>query len=144
MTKKDFHTAITVNASAEEALEKINQVNKWWAKKVKGNAQKLNDEFTVDFGKTFVDFQVSELIPGKKVVWKVTDCNLDWIQNKKEWKGTEVVFEILGEKDTTKIEFTHLGLHPDAECYNDCKVGWNEHVGGSLAKLINEGAGTPV
>ena len=21
----------------------------------------------------------------KKVVWKVTDCNLDWINNKKEW-----------------------------------------------------------
>ena len=143
MTKKNFHLSITVNASAEEAIKKINQVNKWWAKKVKGKSEKLNDKFTVDFGETFVDFQISELVPDKKVVWLVTDCNLHWIDNKKEWNGTQVVFEISPAKHKTQIDFTHIGLVPDAECYEDCKVGWTEHVTDSLVSFINEGKGKP-
>ena len=143
MKTKDFHLAIKVNASAEEALEKINQVDKWWAKKVKGKSEKLNDKFTVDFGKTFVDFQISELVPGKKVVWKVTDCNLDWIKTKKEWNGTEVVFEISGKGNTSEINFTHIGLVPGVECYSDCEVGWTGHITNSLVNLINTGKGQP-
>lgn len=143
MSTKNFHTAITVNASAEEAMKKINQVNKWWAKKVKGKSEKLNDQFTVDFGETFVDFQISELIPNKKLVWLVTDCNLHWINNKKEWNGTEVVFEISSARNKTKIDFTHIGLVRGAECYEDCEVGWTEHITDSLVKLINEGKGKP-
>lgn len=143
MEKKDFHLTITVNASPEEAIKKINQVNLWWAKKVIGNSEKLGDKFTVDFGKTFVDFQISELIPEKKVVWKVTDCNLDWINDKKEWNNTEVVFEVSSENNKTKIDFTHKGLVPGIECYEDCKEGWTGHVTNSLVKFIDEGKGMP-
>ena len=110
MEKKNYHRTITVNDSPEEAMKKICQVNLWWAKKVKGKTEKLNDKFTVDFGETFVDFQISELMPNKKVVWKVTDCNLHWIKAKKEWVGTEVVFEISEKKNSTQIDFTHIGL----------------------------------
>ena len=77
------------------------------------------------------------------LVWKVTDCNLHWIKAKKEWKNTEVVFEISSENNKTTIDFTHVGLVPGVECYNDCEVGWNGHVTSSLAKLINEGKGNP-
>jgi hypothetical protein len=144
MAKENFHRTVKVNASGKEAMKKISQVNKWWAKKVKGKSEKLNDKFTVDFGETFVDFQISEFVSNKKVVWEVTDCNLHWIKNKKEWKGTEVVFEIREKKNSTQIDFTHVGLVPDAECYKDCEVGWTEHATVSLVKFINEGKGMPV
>ena len=144
MEKKNFHTAIKVNASAEAAMKKIGEVNKWWAKKVKGRSQKLNDKFTVDFGTTWVDFRITELIPAKKVVWQVTDCNLQWINNKKEWNDTEVVFEISKKKNVAQIDFTHVGLIPSFECYKDCETGWTEHVTDSLVKFINEGKGMPV
>ncbi len=36
---------------------------------------------------------------------------------------------------------THVGLVPEAECYNDCKAGWDKHVGESLLKLLTEGKG---
>lgn len=143
MENRNLHLTINVNASAEEALYKINQVYKWWAKNFSGKAEKLNDKFTVDFGKTFVDFQITELIPNKKVVWKVTDCNLHWINNKKEWNGTEVIFEISEKKNGTQIDFTHVGLVPGVECYEDCEVGWKGHVTNSLVKFINEGKGMP-
>jgi hypothetical protein len=144
MANKNFHRSITVNESAEEVMKKISQVNKWWAKKTKGKTEKLNDKFTVDFGETFVDFQISELIPNKKVVWKVTDCNLHWINNKKEWNNTEVLFEISEKKNLTQIDFTHFGLVPGLECYKDCEIGWTEHITNSLVKFINEGKGMPV
>ena len=143
MEKRDFHRTIIVNASAEEIMKKISQVNLWWAKNFSGTAENLNDKFSVRFGETFVDFLISELVSNKKVVWKVTDCNLHWIKAKKEWNNTEVVFEISSENIKSKIDFTHVGLVPGAECYNDCEVRWNGHVTISLASFINEGKGQP-
>ena len=124
-------------------MKKISKVNLWWAKKFRGSAEKLNDKFSVHFGETYVDFVISELVPNKKVVWKVTDCNLHWIKAKKEWNGTEVIFEISYEKKKSKIDFTHVGLVPGVECYNDCEVGWTGHITGSLVNLINDGKGQP-
>lgn len=143
MENKNFHRTITVDASAASVMKKISQVNLWWAKNFSGSAEKLNDEFTVDFGETFVDFKISELVPNKKVVWKVTDCNLHWIKAKKEWNNTEVVFEISPENNKSKIDFTHVGLVPGVECYDDCEVGWDSHLTKSLAGFINEGKGQP-
>lgn len=143
MENKNFHRTIVVNASSEEVMKKINKVNGWWAKNFTGKAEKLNDKFSVHFGKTFVDFQISELVPDKRLVWKVTDCNLDWIKTRKEWNDTEVVFEISSKNNSTQIDFTHIGLVPGTECYKDCEVGWNGHVTVSLANFINEGKGQP-
>ena len=143
MKNMNFKRSITINASAEEAMKKISQVNLWWAKKVKGKTEKLNDKFTVDFGETYVDFEIIELVPNQKIVWKVSDCNLHWIKAKKEWNGTEVVFEISKKGNATQIDFTHIGLMPGVECYNDCEVGWNGHLTNSLVKFINEGKGMP-
>lgn len=143
MVNKNFHKTIKVDASAAEAMKKISAVNKWWAKNIKGKTTMLNDKFTVDFGKTFVDFEIAELIPNKKVVWEVTNCNLHWINNKQEWNGTRVVFEISEMKNATKIAFTHIGLVPGVECYADCEVGWTAHITDSLVNYINTGKGMP-
>ena len=47
MNKQDYTASITVNATPQEAFEKINSVTKWWTGDLKGSSQKLNDEFTV-------------------------------------------------------------------------------------------------
>ena len=144
--KQDFTYNFAVNASAKETMEAISQVNLWWAKKFKGEASKLNDEFSVYFGgpeDTFVNFKISEVIPGKKVVWLVTDCNLHWLSDKKEWNGTRVVWDINPLGNATEIVMTHIGLVPESECYDDCYAGWTGHIKGSLYKLLSEGAGQP-
>ena len=143
---QDFSYRLMVNASAPEAMEKISRVNLWWAKKFKGSAAKLNDEFSVYFGgpdDTFVDFKISEVIPGKKVVWLVTDCNLHWIDDKKEWKNTEVIYTLTEKEGKTQIDFVHKGLNPESECYESCKPGWTHHLKDSLQKLIDNGTGFP-
>ena len=94
----NYHKTIIVNASADEAMNKISHVNLWWKKEFSGSAEKLNDKFTVPFGEpSFVNFVVSEFVPDKKVVWKVIDCYLPWFQDKKEWNNTEVVFQLSEE-----------------------------------------------
>ena len=150
--KKDFHRTIIVNASAEEAMKKISQINLWWRKDFLGSAEQLHDKFTVPFGEpSFVDFVVSEFVPTKKVVWKVTDCYLPRFKDNKEWNNTEVAFQLseengqpdnLVERGKTKIDFTHLGLVPEVECYEVCEKGWNGHID-TLEKFINEGKGLP-
>jgi hypothetical protein len=145
-TIKDFSYSFIGNASAKETMEKISQVNLWWAKNFKGNAEKLNDEFSVYFGKpgdTFVDFKISEVIPDKKIAWLVTDCNLHWINDKKEWKNTEVTWTLIEKNGKTQVDFVHKGLTTESECYDSCEPGWTHHIKDSLVKFINEGEGFP-
>lgn len=144
--QQDFTYSLTVNASANDVMKKIAQVNLWWAKKFKGNASKINDEFSVyfgDIGDTYVDFRISEAIPDKKIVWLVTDCNLHWIKDKKEWKGTEVIWTLTEKGGKTQVDFTHKGVTPESECYESCQPGWTHHLKDSLLKLIEEGEGFP-
>jgi hypothetical protein len=140
MENKNYQRTIIVDASAKEAMKKISQVNLWWKKDFAGSAEKLNDKFTVPFGEpSFVDFVVSEFVPDKKMVWKVIDCYLPWFNDKKEWNDTEVVFRLLEENNKTKIDFIHIGLVPEIECYDVCEKGWDGHITESLVKFINEG-----
>src|SRR5882672_5195041 len=141
--QKEFSYSLIVKASAKEAQKKISQVNLWWAKNFEGKAAKLNDEFSVNFGDTYVNFRISEVIPDKKIIWLVTDCNLHWIKDKKEWKNTEVIWNLTEKGEKTTIDFVHRGLTPDSECYESCKPGWTHHLEDSLLKLINEGKGFP-
>jgi len=142
----DFSYSFAVKASAEVAMKSISQVNLWWAKNFKGKSAKLNDKFSVYFGgpgDTFVDFEICQLIPEKKVVWLVTDCNLHWIDDKKEWKNNEVIWNLSEKDGKTTIDFVHKGMTPESECYETCKPGWTHHIKDSLIKLIEKGIGVP-
>jgi hypothetical protein len=146
MKPKDFQFSFTAPVGAEEAMEHINDVQAWWAKQFEGSSHLLHDTFTVRFGgpkDTFVDFEITELVPGKKVVWYVTDCYLHWIIDKHEWTGTSVVWELEPTANGTRIKMTHEGLTPEVECFNDCKVGWTHHIKDSLLKYMTEQVGLP-
>jgi hypothetical protein len=144
MKNQDYRCSFMADVPPKEAFDGINDVSGWWAKSFEGSSTHLNDVFTVHFGKTHVDFQVTEFVPNKVVEWKVMDCHLDWIKAKKEWNGTSVRFEISREGEKTKVSMTHVGLTESAECYADCEKGWNGHFGESLLKLLNEHAGMPI
>jgi Activator of Hsp90 ATPase homolog 1-like protein len=140
---QDFSYNLSVTASPTETMKKISQVNLWWAENFKGKAAKLNDKFSVYFGDTYVDFKISEVVPEKKIIWLVTDCNLHWIKNKKEWKKTEVIWNLSEKIGKTTIDFVHKGITPASECYESCKPGWTHHLEDSLLKLIDAGEGFP-
>lgn len=144
MDQQNYTCSITANITAKEVFTGITRVSEWWSENIKGDTQKLNDIFTIQFvfGDSFV-IKVVEVIPEKKIVWLVTDCNLTWIKDNKEWKNTKISFEISSENHSTQITFTHIGLVPGIECYDGCVKGWNQYIKESLFKLLTEGKGQP-
>jgi hypothetical protein len=142
MKKQDYIASFVVNKTAMEAFNTINNVTRWWTENLEGSSEKLDDEFSVRFGDVHYSKQkLTEVIPGKKIVWLVTDCRLNWIKDKKEWIGTTIVFDISEQGGSTAINFTHTGLVPGIECYNDCIKGWDHYFKNSLYKLLTEGTG---
>jgi hypothetical protein len=87
--------------------------------------------------------KITELVPGKKVVWHVSDANLTFLKDKSEWKGTDIVFDIAEKDGKTEVHFTHVGLVPAFECFRDCSNGWTRLVNGNLQNLIATGKDQP-
>ena len=144
MKKQDYHISVTVNATPHEAFEGVNSVSKWWTENLEGSSQKLNDEFTVRFGDVHYSRQrLVEVIPDKKVVWLVTDSKLNFLKDKQEWTNTKISFEISTQNDKTKIDFTHIGLVPEIECFDACSNAWSQYIQQSLWSLVTTGKGQP-
>lgn len=139
----DYTAFIIVTATHEETFNAINNIPGWWTEDVAGNWQKLNDVFTVRFDEVYITMNVTELVPGEKMVWYVTDCNKPWLKNKKEWKDTQLIWEISDKDNNTQILFTHKGLVPEVECYGVCSDAWSQYLKQSLWSLITKGTGKP-
>ncbi len=138
MNTQDFHKSITTTVSAEEAFQKISSPSTWWSANIKGSAKHLNDVFAMLTERDTVTLQVVEVVPNKKLVWLVTDCQMLWLRDTTEWKNTHIVFEISEGKQQTRIDMMHVGLVPGVECYNVCEPGWNRHLN-NLATWLETG-----
>jgi len=140
--KNNFNSTISAEISAGEAVKKISNLPGWWGVGFSGSAEKQNDAFVVKMGgESWFNFTVTELNPGKKIVWLVTDCNMPWYTNKKEWANTKLIFDLVENDGITTVHFTHEGLTPDIECYKDCEPGWTHWIATSLSSYLTTGTG---
>ena len=85
-----------------------------------------------------------EVVQNKKIVWLVTESQLNFLNDKSEWTGTKISFEISELNNKTQLHFTHYGLLPNIECYKDCSSGWSKLIQESLYSLITTGKGKKV
>jgi len=137
----DFSTSFTVDQSPDEAYAAINRVRDWWSGEITGGTDQLGDEFTYRYEGVHRSSQkVVELVPGKRVVWLVTDADLSFTTDRQEWKGTQVVFDIAPRGGQTEVTFTHVGLAPEVECFESCSNAWGYYVNTSLRALITQQA----
>ena len=142
MKKQDFTCSFTTKISASDAVKKINHIPGWWGVTFTGSTEKQADKFIVKMsGDSFYNFIVEELIPGKKIVWLCTDCNMPWFSDKKEWANTKLIFNLTEKGEETTIEFTHQGLTPEIECYESCDEGWTYWIKTSLPSYLTTGKG---
>jgi uncharacterized protein YndB with AHSA1/START domain len=144
MKTKNYTTSFTIDQSPEEVFDAVNNVRGWWSEEIDGSTDKLGSEFKFHYKDLHRSTQqITEFVPGKKVAWRVLDSQLNFVKDKTEWTGTDIVFEIIKKGNKTELRFTHVGLVPAFECYGDCSGAWGFYINDSLRSLITTGKGQP-
>lgn len=144
MENKSFTTSIVVAQSPAMAFNAIKNFRAWWSEEIEGNTGELNETFFYHYKDVHMcKIKLIELIPEKKLIYKVIDNQFNFTNDKTEWINTKLIFELIPDGSKTKIVFTHEGLVPEYECYNVCHDAWSSYIQGSLQSLIITGKGKP-
>ena len=144
MTAKNYTASFTVDQSPDDVFAAVNNVRGWWSGEVDGRTDKLGAEFTYRYQDLHRSTQkITEFVPGEKVVWRVLDAQINFVKDKDEWDGTDIVFEIARKGRKTELRFTHVGLVPTIECYGKCAGAWGYYINESLRSLVTTGKGDP-
>jgi Activator of Hsp90 ATPase homolog 1-like protein len=139
-----FSTAFSVDKTTEAAFDAINDVRTWWAGEIEGTTDTLGAEFTYRYSDVhYCKMRITELVPAQKVAWLVLDSYLSFVEDKTEWTGTTINFEISELEGRTQVRFVHAGLVPEYECYDGCSSAWSSLVNHSLRNLISTGDAGP-
>ena len=131
---KNFSFSFQSSHSAEHVFKTLLDVRSWWIglydETIKGDSSKLNDEFTFNAGNGahYTKQKLIEAEPNQRIVWLVTESNLNFVEKTNEWTGTKIRFDISNESGMTKVTFTHEGLVPKFECYNGCAGAWTQYL----------------
>lgn len=142
MASQSFTASFSVDQTPEEVFNAITNVRGWWTGDVEGSTDKLGDEFTYRYEDVHYSAQkITELIPAKRVVWRVSDAHLKYAEDPREWTGTEIMFEVVQNGRQTEVRFAHLGLVPEFGCFDSVSSAWSFYINGSLRRLITTGEG---
>ena len=134
----DFTMSFTVEATPDRVYATINDVRSWWLGDIVGRSEQIGDEFTYRYEDLHRSTQkVIELVPGRRVVWEVTDAYLSHSADPEDWTGSHVVFDIVpsGRADRGP-------LHRTKACDRHCRatttasMGWNHYAGAVLPSVI--------
>jgi hypothetical protein len=142
VTSQSFTASFSVDQTPDEVFKAITNVRGWWTGDLDGSTEKVGDEFTYRYQDLHYSKQkVTELIPGKKVMWRVLDAHLKFAEDPREWAGTDITFDVAHKNERTEVRFAHLGLTTELECYDSCSDGWSFYINRSLQRLITTGEG---
>src|ERR1700744_3552727 len=110
MSKQQVSISFTVDQTPKKVFDAITNVRGWWSKGVKGETREPGDEFVYKHGDAhFSRHRLVEVVPGEKIVWLTTESRLNFVDEKDEWTGTKLVFQIATRRGRTTVEFTHEG-----------------------------------
>jgi hypothetical protein len=144
MSEQNFTTTFAVDQSPEQVFSAIADVRGWWSGEIDGATDALGAEFTYRHKDVHSSTQkITEFAHARRVVWHVSDAKLNFVADKTEWNGTDIVFDIARLGGKTKVTFTHVGLVPRFECYGGCSSAWGYYINESLRGLIEKGEGRP-
>jgi activator of Hsp90 ATPase-like protein len=144
MGQRDLTATFSVTQSPEAVFAAINDVRGWWSGDIEGDTDRLGAVFTYRNEDVHRSTQeIVELVPERRVVWRVVDSYLSFLADKTEWNGTRIVFDITPRGERTELRFTHEGIDPDQECFGVCSKAWTFYVTDSLKNLVVRGSGTP-
>ena len=120
-----------------EALTTVDGLAGWWTRDTSGTPGETAGTIAFRFPPVGgFDMEVAELIPDKRVVWRVVG------ESPEEWLGTTVEFELRQDGDYTIVMFKHAGWREPVEFMNHCSTKWATFLL-SLVQLAETGAGSP-
>lgn len=133
----DYSASFTTPRDPEAVYATLVAVRDWWAGDISGSAEAVGDTFIYRFEPHHVSRQrVAELAPGRRVVWDVTDSAINFVDDKQEWRGTRIVFEIAGIEGGSRVTLTHHGLTRQKACFDACSQGWEHFFGKGLRDAL--------
>ncbi len=139
-----YSTTLTVDRTPADVYDAINDLRGWWIAEIDGGNDRVGAEFSYAVPDLHsCTLRVTELVPGRRIVWRVVASEMTFVLDRSEWVGTEVTFDLDGDADATRVHFTHVGLVPEHECFEVCAGAWSHYVGDSLRSLLTTGAGKP-
>ena len=140
----NFSLTLTLDQTPEAVFAAIQNVRGWWSELIEGAADHLGAVVYYHHQDLHrCTFQVTEFVPGQRVVWHVLQNYFSFVEDKTEWTDTDIVFDIVPQGPQTELRFTHVGLVPQYECFHACSDGWSTYITGSLYRLITTGKGQP-
>jgi uncharacterized protein YndB with AHSA1/START domain len=141
---QNYTISYTLDQSPQKVFEAVNDPRAWWSENIKGSTDELGAIFEYHYEDLHRStHKITELVPGKKVVWRVVDSSINFVKDKNEWNDTDIVFDIAKKDGKTELRFTHVGLVPRIECYGQCAGAWGFYINESLRGLIETGKGQP-
>lgn len=144
MSEDDYTATITSSQSRREVYDAASDPRRWWSETITGVTDAVGGVFEYEVpGVHYSKIEVTELVPGVRVVWRVLEATLSFVADRHEWEGTEIRFDIDEHAGASELRFTHVGLVPSAECYAACFDGWSFYIGTSLRRLLDTGSGEP-
>ena len=120
----DIHHLVFIKSTAEKIYTAITTqqgIASWWS--VNNNAKpEVGSIYRIFFGGGYYkDIKISELIPGKKVVWDIRDAHPEWL-------NTKVTFDISMGKDSAELRFNHSGWKEYTDMFAQCSYHWGVYL----------------
>lgn len=144
MSSNNFSSTIVLDQSPVQVYDAVNNVRGWWSEEIEGKTDELNSVFDYHYEDVHrCKIRIEELVPGEKIVWKVLENYFNFTEDRTEWTGTRMIFEITPENERTRLRMTHVGLVPEYECYDICRDSWTHYIQHSLRLLVSTGTGKP-
>lgn len=132
---KDFSTSFEVPASRTEVFRAITRPQEWWEDSIEGSADTAGGEFHFQNDDQFAELYVSEAEQGDRLVWRVEPTGN--LLEDPEWDDTDIIFELEDAPDgDTRVKFTHRGMHPHEDGYEEAAADWKARLRDKLQPLI--------
>jgi len=140
----DYTTSFTVDKTPEEVYAAILNTRGWWSGNIEGKTDEEGAEFTYEVPDVHWSKQkIVQLVPGKKVVWKVLDSKITYTTPQNVWDNLDMIFDITENDGKTELRFTQKGMVPSLACYGDITSAWDSLIPGNLKKLVETGENQP-
>ncbi len=144
MQPQDFSLTLSFDASPEVVYAAILDTRTWWSGQIDGATDAVGAEFRYRYTRMHDSTQqVRELVPGRRVVWHVTEAHISFVADPAEWRGTDIVFELEPDGAATRLHFRHVGLSPSFTCFDACSSGWTALITQNLKGRVTSGQGQP-